>query len=93
MQNRVKPKNERLDLLIEICKELRAKNIIFKFEECNKHIKAEVNSGGSPSLWNYLAGKFEELGYETQIGTFGNMLIYYEDKKEIIDEVFIKYSE
>ena len=82
--------NEKLELLLEICEELKNKKIIYKMEECNKHIKLSVN-GGSLNTWRYLADKFEELGFEVEGGAFGYMLVYYDDKKEDIDKVFDKY--
>lgn len=83
--------NEKLELLLEICEELKNKKIIYKMEECNKHIKLSVNNGGSLNIWRYLADKFEELGFEVEVEAFGYMLVYYDDKKGDIDKVFDKY--
>lgn len=82
-----------MERLFNIIDELKEANIINeKIHKSKKHIMVEVNTSGNDTLWSYLAGKFRALGYEVESEGWNYMRIYYNNKREIIDEIFEKYN-
>ena len=82
-----------MERLFNIIDDLMEAHIIQdNVKKSKKHVTVEVNSGGNDTLWSYLAGKFRALGYEVESEGWNYMRVYYSNKREIIDEIFEKYT-
>lgn len=90
--NMVKPYNKNKEILIAICEELLSKNIIVRFLEGKNNFRIAVNVDAGKKSYLHLWKKFEELGFEVQMGDYaGALRVYYIDKQNEIDNVFAKY--